>query len=160
MRDRHGLHKLGRKMLREAAVEVQSPDAASVPCLRKLHGSNDLALHRYISLQKRGKIETGRFRGRRNRKKSPMHRRRSMSFHFCDVTGVHTTALDYREGCWQRQRKKRLSYRREYMSYIINSIRSSSQSPPLDYSGGSLAVPTRLAKDEKILLEASDEGCR
>ena len=86
-------------MLRDGAVEVQSPDAASVPCLRKLHVSNNLALHRYISLQRRGKIETGRFRGRKNRKKSAMHCCPSMSRYSCDVTGARITTLDCRGGC-------------------------------------------------------------
>eukprot|EP00210_Caulerpa_lentillifera_P006691 g6394.t1 len=65
---KQGIKKIGRKVIRSTRTRVLDTDQL-VSALRQLHVSNDLALDRYVSLQKRGLVDTGRFRGRRNKPK-------------------------------------------------------------------------------------------
>jgi len=65
---KRGIKKIGKKVIKSTKTRVLETDQL-VSALRQLNVSNDLALDRYVHLQKRGLVDTGRFRGRRNKPK-------------------------------------------------------------------------------------------
>lgn len=65
---RRGIKKIGKKVIRGSGTRVLGADELA-SSLRSLQVSNDLALDRYVSLQKRGLLDAGQFRGRRNHRR-------------------------------------------------------------------------------------------